>query len=323
MLYLNKKELEKIGINWHQLLDVIRNTLYILRDQDVVQPVKPYLRYSDLSNRIIAMPAYVGGNIATAGIKWIASFPRNLDKGLARAHSVTILNEAETGVPRCIFNTALVSGIRTAAVSGVLVDAYLLQRPEQDKICIGIIGFGPIGQLHLQMLAGITGNRELEIRIFDLQGVDLEKVPARLREHVTVCGDWESAYKNADIFITCTVSKKPYINLPPKKGSLQLNVSLRDYVPEYRSWVDMIIIDDWDEVCRENTDIENMHLKTGLQQKDTITLTEVICGDLLKNKQPDDIIMFNPMGMAIFDIAIASEYYHLAMELNAGVLLED
>lgn len=93
---------------------------------------------------------------------------------------------------------------------------------------------------------------------------------------------------------------------------------IRNYIPDYRNWAEMIIIDDWDEVCRENTDIENMHLKTGLQQQDTVTLTEVIYDGLLSDKGPDAVIIFNLKGMAIFDIAIASQYDHLAMNLKAG-----
>jgi ornithine cyclodeaminase len=323
MLYLNKNALEYIGIQWQKQLAVIRDTLHVMKDEDVAQPVKPYLRYRNATNRIIAMPAYVGGNISMAGIKWIASFPGNLKKGMQRAHSVTILNEADTGIPLCIFNTALISGIRTAAVSGVLLDEYLKLRPMKTDLRVGITGFGPIGQLHLQMLGAVAEGRELDIRIFDLQGVDVTRIPTHLKEKVTIADSWEAAYEDADIFITCTVSAKPYVNLQPKPGSLQLNVSLRDYVPEYRNWVNMIVVDDWEEVCRENTDIENMHRLTGLAEKDTLTLTNVICDRLLENLDPESVIMFNPMGMAVFDIAIAGNYYHLAIEQKAGVLLED
>lgn len=323
MLYLNRKALEGLGINWPELLAVIRNTLHILKEKNVAQPVKPYLRYRDPTNRIIAMPAYVGGDISMAGIKWIASFPGNLEKGLQRAHAVTILNEADTGVPLCICNTSLISGIRTAAVSGVLLAAYLQQRRSQQSLRVGITGFGPIGQLHLQMLAAVAGGKQLDIRIFDLKEVNEAEIPPALRSQVTVCKRWEDAYEDADVFIACTVSGKPYVNLPPKPGSLQLNVSLRDYMPAYRQWVSMMIVDDWVEVCRENTDIENMHRETGLQETDTVTLTDVICDGLLQNAAPNDVTMFNPMGMAIFDIAVGSYYYHLAMEKQSGVLLED
>src|SRR5580692_9064768 len=162
MLYINEAMLAGLGIKWDEQAEVIRCTLRAMKSRDTAQPVKPYLRYRDPGNRIIAMPAYVGGGTPMAGIKWIASFPGNNAKGLRRTHSVTILNEVDTGVPLCIFNTALISGIRTTAVSSVMLDAWLEQRSELSKICVGISGFGPIGQLHLKMLSAMAKERELD-----------------------------------------------------------------------------------------------------------------------------------------------------------------
>ncbi len=48
---------------------------------------------------------------------------------------------------------------------------------------------------------------------------------------------WEARYDDADVFVTCTVSPAAYIDRRPKPGSLQLNVSLRDYKPEVFDWV--------------------------------------------------------------------------------------
>ena len=34
---------------------------------------------------------------------------------------------------------------------------------------------------------------------------------------------------------------------------------------------ELSLIDDWDEVCRENTDIEQLHLELGLTREATFT----------------------------------------------------
>ena len=41
---------------------------------ETIQPVKQYLRFNDHSNRIIAMPAFVGGSYQIAGIKRYQAF---------------------------------------------------------------------------------------------------------------------------------------------------------------------------------------------------------------------------------------------------------
>lgn len=56
-----------------------------LANNEFAQPIKPYLRYNNLKNRIIAMPAYAGGECDMAGIKWIASYPDNINQ-IGRAH---------------------------------------------------------------------------------------------------------------------------------------------------------------------------------------------------------------------------------------------
>src|SRR5687767_12159121 len=104
MLYLNAESINKAGLDWEQLTTVIRQAVIVLHNGNYSQPIKPYLRYGNAKNRIIAMPAYVGGEHPWAGIKWIASFPDNIHQHKLRANSVTILNEHDSGIPLCVIN---------------------------------------------------------------------------------------------------------------------------------------------------------------------------------------------------------------------------
>lgn len=322
MLYLNTKDIQTIGIDWEKIINVIEHTVTCMANQDFAQPIKPYLKYRDPNNRIIAMPAYVGGDISKAGIKWIASFPNNVKRGLLRANSVTILNDADTGVPIATLNTAYISGIRTAAVSGMMIRSFQKVRETKD-ITLGIIGFGPIGRLHFQMATALLGDQISKIKLFDIAGIPSDAIPEKWKEKLVICNTWEQVYSDADIFITCTVSKQGYINTPPKVNALLLNVSLRDFKPEILDYTRSIIVDDWDEVCRADTDIEVMHKERGLQKHDTKSIVEVIVHDALNEFPQDQAIMFHPMGMAAFDIATAAVYYEEARTQNIGTLLED
>ena len=321
MLYLNEKDLLKIGFHWNETIDVIEQAVHCLDKKDFVQPIKPYLRYRDLTNRIIALIAFVGGKINLAGIKWIASFPANIDHGLPRAHSVVILNEADTGVPVATINTALLSIVRTASVSGLMIRHFLKARP-QTKANVAIMGWGPIGRHHYQMVVDLMKDKIGKISLFDIRGIDPKTITGPAKDKTVVVQSWQEAYDDADIFITCTVSKAPYVDRKPKAASLQLNCSLRDYKTSILDHTKAIIVDDWEEVCREKTDIEMMHKERGLKKEDTKDIADVVCHNAMASYKKDEPIMFNPMGMAVFDVATGRYYLDKAKALKIGLELE-
>lgn len=303
----NENDILNIGIDWQKTISIIEETVKCLAANDFSQPVKPYLRYRNPKNRIIAMPAFVGGNINMAGIKWIASFPENIDQDIPRAHSVVILNDADTGQPLGTINTPLLSVIRTTSVSGLVLKYFNdVRKPESIKI--GMTGFGPIGQYHAKMCFDMFGDIIEKMSIYDVRPIDSSLIND---DRIVVVGSWEEAYEDADVFITCTVSDAAYVNKQPKPGSLHLNVSLRDYTIDVYDWFkEAMYVDDWEEVNREKTDIEMMHIHKGLEEKDTYSIVDMVVENGFSNHAEETPLMFNPMGMAVFDIAIGSHYYH-------------
>lgn len=311
MEYINDEDIIESSINWQETVDVVEQAVICLRNNDYVQPIKPYLRYKNPENRIIAMPAFLGGDFNIAGIKWIASFPDNINKGIPRAHCVVILNEADSGIPICVFDSIMVSVIRTASVSGVILKRFVLSRNKKiNSYIVGIIGWGPIGQNHLKMCDALIGQNVQEYRIYDIRNISLDSIPEYIKDKVKIVSNWQDAYKECDIVMTCTVSKERYIDEKPKCGALLLNISLRDYKPTVYKYVQKgIIVDDWDEVCRENTDIECFYRQNGLKKEETKNLVDIVCRNMLDNVSDEENIMFNPMGMAVFDMAISKYYY--------------
>jgi ornithine cyclodeaminase len=83
-----------------------------------------------------------------------------------------------------------------------------------------------------------------------------------------------------------------------------------------------IIVDDWEEVCREKTDIEMMHKERGLQEKDTKSIVDVVCNNCMASYPKDEAVMFNPMGMGVFDIATGRYYLDIAKKMKVGTELE-
>jgi ornithine cyclodeaminase len=211
--------------------------------------------------------------------------------------------------------------IRTASVSGLMIRYFMKARPLKN-INLGIIGWGPIGRHHFKMCTELLNDKIDNIRLFDLREINLGEIDSPYKDKIMVTKNWQDAYRDTDIFITTTVSKAPYIDERPKAGSLLLNVSLRDYKVDIYDYTKAIIVDDWEEVCREKTDIEMMHLEKGLNKEDTKSIVDVVFNDCSKDYPEKESIMFNPMGMAVFDISMGRYYFDQAKAMGIGLSLE-
>lgn len=311
MLYINEKDMAKVKYWWEDTINVIESAIKHISAGDYSQPLKPYLRFGNLSNRIIAMPAYVGGEINSAGIKWISSFPENIDNNMPRASCVTVLNDTLTGVPLAIFNTPLISIIRTASVSGYLLKKYL-EHKKKANFNIGIVGWGPIGQNHYAMCKEILRNSLEEIYVFDIRDIVEDD------NRITICKSWQEVYEKSDIFMTCTSTLERYINLPTHEDKLVMDISLRDFKAEaLDSYSKPFITDDWYEVNREDTDIEYYAKMGKLESRNVISVCDLDKNSLSAFYTDRDSVFFAPMGMGVFDIAIANFFYQQA--LNTGI----
>jgi ornithine cyclodeaminase len=64
-----------------------------------------------------------------------------------------------------------------------------------------------------------------------------------------------------------------------------------------------------------------MHQVVGWQKDRTVTLFEAVFGDKLLAMPKDGRLLFSPMGMAIFDIAVATYTLKLARDRGIGIEL--
>src|SRR3954453_8255505 len=81
-----------------RVLEAVRRAYVLHAEGRTEVPHSVFLRFpGEGSERIIGLPAYLGGETATAGMKWVASFPANTEHGMPRASAVVVTNSVRTG----------------------------------------------------------------------------------------------------------------------------------------------------------------------------------------------------------------------------------
>src|SRR6267142_6875301 len=125
-----------IDDNKKQVFDAVEAGYRLHASGNTLNPDSHFLRYPDRpSDRIIALPAHVGGAVQKSGIKWISSFPENRASNLARASAVLILNDPTTGYPLACIEASLISATRTAA-SAASAAEQISPNPFEGTLCV-------------------------------------------------------------------------------------------------------------------------------------------------------------------------------------------
>lgn len=329
ILYLSKADIVKLGGASSDLyVTAVSRALELHAKRDFVQPLKPYLRVNEkdghIADRIIAMPAYVGGETPVAGIKWIGSKHDNpVKRGMERASGLIILNDPVSNYPIAVLETSLISGMRTAAVS-VIGARHLAKQGFSRIACMGC---GVIASMQLSsMLEQFPQIRE--IHLFDLNADAARRLGEQLRERypqveVIVAASAEHAVREGEVVLTCTVTDKPYIPFEwLQKGAFVSNISIMDVHKEVFLRADKVVVDDWDQSNREKKVINQLVLEGKFSREQLhAELGEILIGAKAGRESDEEIILLNPMGMAVEDISSAYEIYRKAVAENVGTRL--
>ena len=156
--YLSQEDVVAAGgLDMPAIVDVIERAFRVKAAGQVFMPPKVMITWADepgteeKHGRIMAMPAYVGGEFDVAGLKWIPSVPDNpVRRGLPRANALVLLSDRETGLPLAVMDGTVVSAMRTGAVTGVAVRH--LARPGDRRACL--LGAGVLAHTQLDALRG-------------------------------------------------------------------------------------------------------------------------------------------------------------------------
>ena len=308
-----------------EVVEAVAEAYRTHRAQQSSLPHSLFLRFPDgPRNRIIALPAYLGGDFDVAGMKWVASFPDNITKGLERASAVVVLNSPETGRPYAFIEGSAISAKRTAASAALAARALKNGHgvTEASLVGCGLINF-EIARFLLNTCPGIK-----KFTLYDVDPARAEQLKERCNQtlegvEVEVALDVRTALGSAPLISLATTATTPHISdlsacVP---DATVLHVSLRDLTPEAILSCDNVV-DDVDHVCRAQTSVHLAEQLSGVRDFIRCTLADVLTGAAAPRKGDGSIVVLSPFGLGVLDLALAKVVYEHAVEQGVGEVID-
>jgi ornithine cyclodeaminase len=308
-----------------EIIEVVREAYEAHTAGKSSLPHSTFLRFPDDDlNRIIALPAYLGGDLGGAGIKWVSSFPANLERGMDRASAVIILNSVTTGRPQAILEGSIISAKRTAASAALAARSL---HADKNITSVGVIGCGLINFEIQRFLLNVFPSIKT-FYVYDLIAERAEQFKRACEKtfdqvEAKVIPDIGKLLESATLISIATTAIKPYIAdvsaLAP--GSTVLHISLRDLAPEVILSSDNVV-DDADHVCRAQTSVHLAEQMTGTREFIRCSIADVTSGAAPARIDAESIAVFSPFGLGVLDIAVSKYAYTRAVGENEGSIIK-
>ncbi len=306
------------------------------------EPEFPEMPRNTPDRRFMAMPAYVGGAIDKAGVKWYGSNIENREKGLPRSILMLMLNNKDTGAPEALMSANILSAARTAAIPGVGVKNFA----REDAKVLGIVGPGVINTITVETFAALRPSLDtLKIKGRGRASIDrcIEYVKERCPQfkNIIVCDTLEDCIRDSDIvnFATSTamggdISDYPFVEEEWIKPGAVICVPgcanfdeeflakraklVVDNIKLYEAWAEEYPYPTFRTVYIPGCKFMDM-VHDGLLSKDRIEdLGAILNGKIPGKQSEDEIVIYSVGGMPVEDVAWGTQVLENAKAKGIG-----
>jgi ornithine cyclodeaminase/alanine dehydrogenase-like protein (mu-crystallin family) len=240
------------------------------------------------------------------GIKMVTFYPANAGTELPTHMAVIALFDPRTGEPLALMDGRYITEMRTAAVSAVATDA--LAAP--DATVLTLLGAGVQAGAHLEVLPHVR--QFTEIRVWNHRR---EKAEQFAETHGIKAMDLEAAVRDADVVVTATSAREPFLKGEWLKPGAHVN-AVGASRPDWRELDDdamknVVVVDSYEGARNEAGDV----ILSGAAP--FAELGEILNGAKRVDKGATTI--FKSLGMAVEDVAAARLVYEAAQRNGDGL----
>ncbi|TFW34350.1 ornithine cyclodeaminase [Pseudomonas putida] len=294
--------------------------------------------------RMMAMPAYLGGDFCTAGVKWYGSNIANRDKGLPRSILMFTLNDPDTGAPLAHMSANLLSAYRTGAIPGV--GARHLAR--KDSKVIGLLGPGVMGKTTVAAFMAVCPQvntlklkgrgqkslddftrwiRETYPQITTIDVVDSIEAVVRGSDLVTYCTSGETGDPSSYPLVKREWVKPGAFLAMPAGCSIDSGMErpdvrkVVDNTGLYEAWFEELPKPAHNHVPLVGVRFMDMIAEGSLPAEQLEDIGKIVAGVAPGRLDDEEIIIMSVGGMPVEDVAWGTVVYRQAVERGVGVRL--
>jgi len=320
LLYLSRADVESLAVSMEQVIAAVEEGFRLKGLGETQMPPKIAIHPRGSGTFLHAMPAYVGGQVDAACVKWVGGADDNVSIGLPTISGLIVVNDPQTMFPLCMMDCAWVTAMRTGAANAVAMK-YLGPAQAEE---VAVLGCGVQGRSNLLAMAC----RYPQVRVCRVWDPNPAAVEAYIRDMspkvscaVKAAADPENAVRGADVIVTAGPSPRdpePYIPLEwLKPGAMAAPVDYNGaWCEDALHGVDRLITDDHAQMdyYRQKGFFRN----TPLPYAD---LGEVVAGLKPGREREAERTMSICLGIAVDDCVTAHLLHGLARERGIGVEL--
>jgi alanine dehydrogenase len=236
------------------------------------------------------------------------------------------LFDAQAGTMLAIIEADVLGQIRTGAASG-LATRHLARPDAQTGAVIGA------GRQAATQLEAICLVRPLErVRVYsrtpERTAAFCAQMRTRVRATIEQVADGETAVRGADIICTMTNASEPVVHGAWLSAGAHINAAgsnrgnAAEIDAETVRRASIVVIEDLAQAKVESGDLLLAEREGAWEWSRAIRLADVVAGTAPGRTAPDQITLFESLGIGLWDIAAASYVYDRCVETNRGKEVE-
>ncbi len=324
LLVISQTEIADL-LSMDECIDLMREVFESMAEGEAVLPLRQVMRVPDRRAVLAMMPGYIASS-DTLAAKVISFYPDNLGTTYDAHQGAVLVFDPENGRLIGILDASAITAIRTAAASAAATD--LLAR--RDAGDLALIGSGVQARNHLEAMRRVRGIRRVRVwsRTPEHTKTFAHREAQRLMTQIDVMNTAREAVDGADIVCTTTTSREPvvlgdwisagaHVNAV---GSCAPNARELDTAAVARS---RLFVDWRESTLNEAGDFLIPKQEGAIDDNHIVGEIGEVLGGLVNGRTSDhEITLFESLGIAAQDAAVASHVYRKAREARAGTRIE-